>query len=78
MFCASFFFLEKADSIKEELWITDICKSTYKVRVLTLTKAVLLGPETAVADHVSVLFCESAVLASVLSRLVPELDKMNG
>lgn len=75
MFCAWFFFLEKADSIKEELWVTNICKSrTYKGNAYPLTKAVLLHH----CNHVSVVFCVSAILVSVLPRLVLELDKMNG
>lgn len=66
---AWFFILEKADSIKEELWITNICRFRMcKVRAQTLSKTMFLHPEIVLADHLKILFYLSAVIVSVLPQ----------
>lgn len=58
MFGAWFSFWEKADSVKEELWDTNIRKSrTYMAKAPTLMGAIPLHPEVVTADHLSVTCC---------------------
>lgn len=74
-FVHGFSFWKRQVALKRNSRSQTFVKSrTYKGKAYTLTKAMLLHH----CNHGSILFSVSAILVSVLPRLVLELDKMNG